>query len=106
MLLRRRNIKLVKKVLESMSSKNRNLLNTCSILDMKVNNVNVNRMIGLLNSFDIRGLLWEDPLPLDKHRRQGHICTLKPKQLYWNYCTAHISVSEAGPHTTAFSGNG
>lgn len=69
MLLRRRNIKLVKNVLESMSSKNRNPLSTYSILDMRVNKVNVNRMISLLNSLDIRGLLWEDPLPSDKHRR-------------------------------------
>lgn len=34
----------------------------------------------------------------------NHLHTPKPKQLYWNYCTTHIGVSEAGLHTNTFIG--
>jgi len=35
----------------------------------------------------------------------NHLRILKAKQLYWNYCTACVGVSEAGPQASTFLGN-
>lgn len=111
MWLRRRNIKPVWKCRKTRAVKTWTLRHIFS-LRHESKSINVSRIISVLSSFGIRGLLWEHPIPSDntgdrdmKRPYPNHFCILKPKQLYWNYGTANIGVSEAGPHTSAFLGN-